>query len=256
MTSSTSTRPRAGKATCRIGARPLAAALIFVGTAMAAATACSTDSPAGAGNTPAAASSPAASSAASDDFSSAPSATGTVGKPFSFKIDTADPNARITASGTLPAGITFRWQIGEGATLAGEPDAGSGGLYHLVFSARGGSGQSVQHFTLAVDEGPTFVGAQSIVTWALKYNHTPILTKGYPAAKITESGTLPSGMVFRDDGGGTAEIDGNPRLIGATGASAVTVTAANAVGQTTETINVTAVNGSSLVNLIFHYLIP
>jgi hypothetical protein len=231
----------------RRGARTVTA---VVGLAALAATtaACSAGSLSPAAHTRTA---PVAKSTLKDDFSTSSSATGRVGSPLNVKIGTTDPDARITESGALPAGITFRSQVGAGATLTGSPTAGSGGVYRLALEADSPAGRSAQTLALTIDEGPAFTGSVHIVTWALKYNHTPITTKGYPPAKITESGTLPSGMVFRDNGDGTAQIDGNPTLLGSTGASSVTITAQNASGQTSETIEVTAIDGKSIFDLIF-----
>jgi hypothetical protein len=187
-------------------------------------------------------------------FSSTATATGRAGTLFSFKVATTSPDALVTETGALPAGVVFRSQIGEGAVLTGVPATGSGGVYDLVFSAKGSAGKASQPFVLTIDEGPAFIGGSRIVTWALKYNYTPIQTTGYPPASITETGTLPSGMVFRDHGNGTADIAGNPKLIGATGVNSITITAQNSVGQTKETIDVTAVNGSSLIHLVFSIL--
>ncbi len=234
--------------------RARTAKLLAVAALTATSAACASQSPALVAQTNAA--QPAATQPATKiDFSSSAALTGRVGSPLNFTISTTDRDARITESGALPEGVTFQSQVGEGATLTGNPVAGAGGVYHLALAATSPAGHSSQSLSLTIDEGPTFTGSSRIVTWALKYNHTPIATKGYPPAKITESGTLPSGMVFRDDGDGTAQIDGNPTLLGSTGASAITITAQNALGQSSETISVTAVNGSSLVDLVFD-LIP
>ena len=58
-----------------------------------------------------------------------------------------------------------------------------------------------------------------------------VTTTGYPAAAITETGTLPAGLTFTDNGNGTATIAGTPDS-GTAGTYPVTITATNASGST------------------------
>ena len=53
-----------------------------------------------------------------------------------------------------------------------------------------------------------------------------VITTGSPTPAITESGALPAGLTFVDNGNGTALISGTPT---ATGTSTLTVTAANGI---------------------------
>lgn len=57
-----------------------------------------------------------------------------------------------------------------------------------------------------------------------------ITTTGAPAAAISESGALPSGLHFTDNGDGTATISGTPAP-GTHGSDTLTVTATNNQGQ-------------------------
>jgi hypothetical protein len=56
-----------------------------------------------------------------------------------------DPAPTITRSGTLPKGVRF-----SGGVLSGTPASGTGGTYHLTFSATSHYGVSHQRFTLTV----------------------------------------------------------------------------------------------------------
>ena len=56
-------------------------------------------------------------------------------------------------------------------------------------------------------------------------------TTGSPAPSITESGALPSGMTFKDNGNGTATISGTPAS-GSQGSYPVTLSATNSSGST------------------------
>ncbi|MBO0838522.1 MAG: putative Ig domain-containing protein, partial [Actinobacteria bacterium] len=56
-----------------------------------------------------------------------------------------------------------------------------------------------------------------------------VTTTGLPAPKLTESGALPAGLTFTDNGDGTATIAGTPAA-GSGGSYPITITAANAAG--------------------------
>ena len=55
-----------------------------------------------------------------------------------------------------------------------------------------------------------------------------LVATGSPTASLTESGTLPSGVTFVDDGNGTATLAGTAAT-GAAGTYHLTITAANGV---------------------------
>jgi hypothetical protein len=56
-----------------------------------------------------------------------------------------------------------------------------------------------------------------------------VTTTGTPAAALSESGSLPSGVTFTDNGDGTATLAGTPAT-GSNGSYAITITASNGVG--------------------------
>jgi len=56
-----------------------------------------------------------------------------------------------------------------------------------------------------------------------------VTTSGYPTAALTESGALPNGVTFVDDGDGTATLAGTPAA-GSGGTYPLTITADNQVG--------------------------
>ena len=135
----------------------------------------------------------------------------------------------ITA-GTLPAGVTCAAPAWEGIlTLSGTPDRGTGGTYHLTFTAYNQLGASdTRSFTLTVDEAPAITSANTAAFMAGTASTFTVKAKGYPTPSISETGTLPSGVTFRNNGDGTATLSGAPG--GGTGATfQVTFTAANGV---------------------------
>ncbi len=167
---------------------------------------------------------------ASSIFSAA-STTFTAGQSGTFTVETAGyPTAAIAlASGSLPSGVTFG-DNGDGtATLAGTPAAGTGGAYNLNLTATNGLGSGSQSFGLTVDEAPAITSDPAAPFTVGNPGAFAILTTGFPAATVTESGTLPSGITFTTDSDGTPELVGTANA-GTAGNYDLTFTADNGVG--------------------------
>jgi hypothetical protein len=165
-------------------------------------------------------------------INSAASASSIAGAPFSFTVTTTGaPAPALTETGALPAGITFT-DNGDGtATIAGTATAGSGGSYPVQINAANSVGTVSQTFTLTNSEAPSVTSA-STASFSTGVAGTYIVTTtGYPAAAITESGTLPSGLAFTDNGNGGGTISGTPAS-GAAGTYPVTISATNSSGST------------------------
>jgi|GEM_PF-728205 len=164
-------------------------------------------------------------------ITSANNTTFTTGSAGSFTVQTTGlPNAAITESGSLPSGVTLT-DNGDGtATLAGTPDATTGGTYVITLNASNGfSPDGTQSFTLTVDQAPT-VTSTNHTTFTVGSSGTyTITTAGFPVAAITKTGSLPSGVTLTDNGDGTATLAGTPAA--ATGGTyTITLHAANGVG--------------------------
>jgi len=171
---------------------------------------------------------------------SAASATSIVGAPFSTTITTTGaPVPALTETGALPAGITFTDNGNGTATIAGTSAAGTGGSYPLTITATNPTGAATQTFTLTNAQAPSITSA-STATFSTGVAGTyKVTTTGYPAATITETGTLPGGLTFTAAGDGTATIAGTPAA-GTAGSYPVTITATNASGSTaTLTVTIT-----------------
>ena len=65
-----------------------------------------------------------------------------------------------------------------------------------------------------------------------------IQATGYPAPALAESGPLPGGLTFTDNGNGTATITGTPAA-GSGGRYPVTITATNTAGTATRHFKIT-----------------
>jgi hypothetical protein len=165
-------------------------------------------------------------------ITSASAATSIVGSAFSFTVRTSGaPAPALTESGALPAGITFT-DNGDGtATISGTPAAGSGGSYPVLLTATNPAGGVSTSFTLTNAQAPTITSPSSATfTTTLAGSYT-VTTTGYPAASITETGPLPGGLSFADNGNGTAAISGTPAS-GTAGSYPVTISATNVSGST------------------------
>ena len=127
---------------------------------------------------------------------------------------TGSPDRDITESGALPSGVTFT-DNGDGtATLAGTAGRREQPAATRSRSPRrtGVSPAASQSFTLTVNAAPDRPGHHQRQLGRLHGGHPGVVPggrpPGSPAAKITESGALPSGVTFTDNGDGTATLAG------------------------------------------------
>jgi hypothetical protein len=190
------------------------------------------------GTTPAPAAAPARPAAPA--FTSSAAATFVVGQAADFAITTSAAAGRVTEAGRVPAGLTFLATSG-GAALDGLPAAGTAGHYSLTISVRDKGRQTAQLLALTVMQLPQFASHPAISASAGVFTSTSIAVTGFPAAAVTESGTLPAGLKFAVLPNGTAVISGTPLAPGMTETKTITLTAANAAGAVHEAISVTVI---------------
>ena len=200
---------------------------------------------------------------AAPTITSADAAAFAVGVAGSFTVTTTgSPTPAITESGALPAGLTLT-DNGDGtATLAGTPSA-PGSFQLTITAANGISPDATQTLTVTVAGGaPTITSAVSAPFTVGSAGSFTVTTTGSPTPAITESGALPGGVTFTDNGDGTATLTGTPAS-GSGGSYSVTVTASNGISpdatqQLTVQVNeapsaptnvtATASGGTALVN--------
>jgi hypothetical protein len=165
-------------------------------------------------------------------ITSAASANSIVGTSFSFGVTTTgSPAAAITETGALPNGVTFVDNGNGTATLSGTATSGTGGSYPITITATNATGSATQSFTLTNAEAPTITSATTAsFTTGVASTYT-VTTTGFPAATITESGTLPAGLSFTDNGNGTATITGSASN-GSAGTYPVSISATNVSAST------------------------
>ena len=162
-------------------------------------------------------------------FTSANNTTFTVGSAGSFSITaTGTPTPSFSESGTLPSGVTLHDNGNGTATLAGTPAANSGGVYNLTITATNTAGSTNQSFTLTVDQAPAITSANNASFTIGTASSFTVTTSGVPKSALSESGALPSGLTFVDNGNGTASLGGTPAN-GTAGSYPLTITANNGV---------------------------
>jgi len=163
------------------------------------------------------------------------SATFVVGKVGSFLITTTGfPRAALSEIGTLPAGVTFTDNGNGTATLGGTPKASSTSVspYTITIQAGNGVGTIVtQTFTLTINQKPAIISAASASFTVGQQGSFTFTTTGFPAATLSETGALPAGLTWTDNGDGTATLSGTP-LAGSVRRTpySFTIRASNGVG--------------------------
>ncbi len=169
-------------------------------------------------------------------ITSANSAQFATGQPGSFTVRTSPsawPVPAITNTGSLPAGVTLT-DNGDGtATLAGTPDAADAGTYQFQITASNGiSPDATQEFTLTVGSAPQITSIDQTTFYLGSAGTATVTTTGDPVAALTESGALPAGITFTDNGDGTATFSGTPNEGSGPveGTYPITLTASQAVG--------------------------
>ena len=162
-------------------------------------------------------------------ITSGTSTTFTVGQPGSFTVTTTgSPTPTVSESGALPSGVTFTDNGNGTATLSGTPTAR--GTYPLTLTAANGVlPNATQSFTLTVNQAtqaPAITSGTSTTFTVGQLGSFTVTTTGSPTPTVSESGALPSGVTFTDNGNGTATLSGTPT---AAGTYPLTLTAANGV---------------------------
>jgi uncharacterized protein (TIGR03118 family) len=165
-------------------------------------------------------------------ITSTPSTSFVAGTAGSFTVQTSGfPDATISATG-LPSGVTLN-SNGNGTATITSTTSAVAGTYSATITATNGIGAAAtQAFTLTIAStaaAPAFTSVSS-TTFAVGTAGTfAVTTTGTPSATLSESGTLPTGVTFVDDGGGHGLFTGTPAA-NAGGAYSLTLTANNGNG--------------------------
>jgi Putative Ig domain len=161
-------------------------------------------------------------------------------KLFTFPITTTGlPVATLTETGALPTGVTFTPNTTGGAALGGTPGTATPGIYPLTITATNSAGATSQAFTLTITgTKPVFTSAVSKSTPAGAAFTFAVTTTGSPAAALTETGALPTGVTFTPNATGGATLAGTPG-VATVGNYPLTFTATSTAGITTQAFTLT-----------------
>ncbi len=172
-----------------------------------------------------------ASAATPPTITSATTTPFTIGVAGTFTVTTAGvPTPSIVRTGSaLPTGVTFVDHGNGTGTLSGTPAAATSGSYPMTFTAANGNApDAVQSFTLVVS-----AGTAPAITSTASTNFTvgvpgafTVTATGIPTPTIGESGSLPSGIAYTDNGNGTGTLSGTPAAA-VNGSYPLTFTASN-----------------------------
>ncbi len=168
-----------------------------------------------------------------------------VGTAGSFTVGTAGiPVPSISEAGTLPGGVTFVDNGNGSGTLSGKPSAG--GVFSISFTAQNGIGSPVtQPFTLTVNQPPAITSANNTTFTVGAAGSFTVGTTGIPVPSISETGALPTGVTFVDNGDGTGTLTGTSTVAGSFN---ISFTAQNGVGSpATQSFTLTVGKGSQAV---------
>ena len=107
------------------------------------------------------------------------------------------------------------------------------GVYRVTVTTSNGVGSPAVHQLTLVVSGvaaaPRVTSPSTFNVAAGRFNSFVVTATGSPAPAITELGTLPPGVVFHDNGNGTASISGTPPA-NVVGTYMVTIVASNSAG--------------------------
>jgi hypothetical protein len=143
--------------------------------------------------------------------------------------------------------VTFKATGNGTAKLSGTPAAGTGGVYVIEISAMNGiSPPATQTFTLTVEQQPAITSAANAAFPIGLNDSFTVTTSGFPRATLTQTGSLPSGVSFTDNGDGTATLTGTPAA-GTGGTYTLHITAANGIGTNgTQTFTLTVAQAPTI----------
>jgi large repetitive protein len=131
----------------------------------------------------------------------------------------------------LPAGVSFKPGSSGAAVLAGTPAARSGGQYKLTVTAVNGVFPAAsQAFTLTVRQAPSIVSPSRAVFHSGRRRFS-VISRGFPAPHLRETGRLPHHFTFRVHSNGTATLTGDPVASQVGKRYVIKITASNGVGR-------------------------
>ncbi len=173
-------------------------------------------------------------------FTSSANTTFVVGSADYYDIATnGTPTPTLSVSGTLPSWLTFSDNGDRTAELYGTPPAGSAGTYDFTINATNDVDPDAnQDFTLTVQQAPAITSNASATFLPNTGSSFQFTTTGAPTATLDEAGALPLGVLFVNNGDGTATLSGAPTS-NDIGSYQIMVYATNDAGSTNQAFTLT-----------------
>ncbi len=169
------------------------------------------------------------------------------------------------ATGTTPQSYTGYWRVGAYMMYSGWLDSvagyfpGSIDEARISTVARSSAWISTEYnnenspstfTTLGTEQGiPSITSANNTAFTVGVAGTFTVTTTGTPTPSITESGALPTGVTFTDNGNGTATLAGTPATSATAGTYTLTITATNSAGTGTQTFTLTVNPGSLSISV-------
>src|SRR5208282_5413133 len=126
--------------------------------------------------------------------------------------------------------------------------AGTGGTYSITITAQNGIGaNATQSFTLTVDQAPAITSANATTFTVGSAGTFTVTATGQPTPSLTETGALPTGVTFTDNGNGTATLAGTPGA-GTGGTYPITIKATNAAATASQAFTLTVDQTASITS--------
>ena len=163
----------------------------------------------------------------------------TLNQAGAFAVTTnGAPIASITEVGSLPAGLTMVDQGNGEALISGTPTA-TGTASLAVTATNGQSPDATQTLAIIVGSAPAVTSSNSTTFVAGAAGTFTFTTSGYPAPSLGETGALPAGITWTDNGNGTATLAGSPDAVTSPTAYPVTIQATDGTGSVIQSFTLT-----------------
>jgi hypothetical protein len=181
-------------------------------------------------------------------ITSASTATATTGIPFSFNVTTTGYPAPSIGQSGIPTGFSFTDNGNGTATISGTLTTSEVGTYTVELTAVNGTATASQALALTVASGAPAITSSADPTFTAKTASTFTVTAtGGPTPALSETGALPSGVTFTDNGNGTATLAGTPAE-GTQGTYPLVITATNTSGTATEELSLVINSGLAITS--------
>jgi hypothetical protein len=146
---------------------------------------------------------------------------------------------RLSLSGRLPAGVSFRAGAHGYAIISGTPPEAAGGAYNVVLTASNSLGRTSQALLILIDGPPEFTSPHAASARVGRGFTFEVSTSGWPHPALDYTGRLMSGLTVTIGGDGDAAISGAPA---GSGRSTLIFTATNRFGRSVQALAISVKN--------------